>query len=448
MFLYLVPVKIVDDLLGVIVDIRGVKGLIVEEIAKSLNESIKELSSIINHYLIKEIGEGTEISSGFVDGSNVFDERRGSIIVLLSAYGLIVRGSNGNIRMHNVIGANGARKPIAIVLFPRIYAETRIGILMRTLELLVARSIINQDVESVFLDGSYLSILLAPSGAARQSYRLLIEDLPEQLVKEVEDIVSKRLRELYLKLDRIEYGNPYEGFMNIIDIMPEEYSSVINDILSVLENKKPIEKVIDYSLLAIDENIGFYQLTKLLDESLRKNVRVYWIAKDTDSRFLARVNRLSTWITDVSLLDHLWANENIVALRVNDLVDLESISAWRTTRWMGQGSELVFEPLRALEFYSKWGKFDVWYFKLTRYGPVLQLTYPQRYGREAGIEALGVLRNLSDPKTGYPKPLILVHHATRLEERLAEGLGDTIWSRLENPLLKVLLARRARLRLL
>lgn len=448
MFLYLVPVKIVDDLLGVIVDIKGVKGLIVEEITKSLNKSIKELSSIVNHYLVRGIGGRIEVSSGFVDGSNVFDERRGSIIVLLSAYGLIVRGSNGNICMRNVVGANGARKPIAIILFPRVYAETRIGILMKTLELLVARSIVNQSVESVFLDGSYLSMLLAPSGVARQSYRLLIEDLPEQLVKEVEDIVNKRLRILYLKLDKIEYSNPYEGFMNIIDILPEEYSSIINDLLGVLEGKKSVEKVIDYSLLVIDENIGFYNLTRLLDESLRKNVRVYWIAKDTDSRFLARVNRLLTWITDASLLDHLWANENTIALRVNDLVDLEGISAWRTTRWMGQGSELIFEPLRALEFYNRWGKFDIWYFKLTRYGPVLQLTYPQRYGREAGIEALSVLENLSDPKTGYPKPLILVHHATRLEEGLAEGLGDVIWSRLENPLLKVLLARRARLRLL
>ena len=236
--------------------------------------------------------------------------------------------------------------------------------------------------------------------------------------------------------------------MNIINIIPEEYSNIINDLLSVLEGKKSIEKIIDYSLLVIDENIGFYNLTKLLDESLKKNVKVYWVAKDTDSRFLARVNRLLTWITDASLLDHLWANEDTIALRVNDLVDLEGISAWRTTRWMGQGSELIFEPLRALEFYNEWGKFDIWYFKLTRYGPVLQLTYPQRYGREAGIEALSVLKNLSDPKTGYPKPLILVHHATRLEEGLAEGLGDVIWSRLENPLLKVLLARRARLRLL
>lgn len=434
--------------MGVIVDIKGVKGLLVEEIARSLSRSIEEFSEIVNQYSVHGIQIRSNTSSGFIDGSSVYDERRGSIIVLFSAYGLVVQGFSGGIHMYNIEGVEGARRPIPAILFPRIHGETRINTLMRTLELLVARSMISQGVENIFLDGSYLSVLLAPSGVTRQSYRLLTENLPSRTIEEIDHTVSSILRSFYSRLDSLDIGSPYEEFTRILDILPEYYSTMIYSLTEILGSGELIEKIIDYSVLTIEENLSFYQLTRLLDDALKGNVRVYWVAKDTNSRFLARINHLLTWVTDVSLLDHIWANKDNATLRVNDLIGLEGISAWRTTRYDRKGSELVFEPEKAIRFYEEWGRYDVWYFKLSKRGPVLQLTYPQKYGREAGLEALGVLRSVSDPRTGYPKPLILVHHATRLEEGLAEGLGDSIWTRLEDPLLKVLLARKARVRLL
>ncbi len=428
-------------------DIKGAKGLLIEEITRNLSSIIENISRAIQDSVVREFNE-VEIYSGFVDGSFIADERRGGVVALLSAYGLIVKEFSGGLHMYSVDGVNGARRPIPVIMLPRTNYGTRLGLLMRSLELTIANSMILQGVKYVFMDGSYLSTILSPSGASRIAYRLLVEDLSLNRVERVDEIIKSILLEFYDELESIDLEDPGKAFSLILDVLPKYYAMLVNYLLNTIGDTKRTSSIVDYSLLAIDENLAFKLLVGLLENAHGRGSRIVWVAKDSDSRFFSKILHTASWITDTSILDYTWSSESQVALRVNDIVELAPITPWRTTKLDGKGSELVYEPSTAKEFYDKWGSYSVWYFKLSRLGPVLQLSYPSIYGRSTGLEALGVLKKLCDTRTGYPKPLILVHHATRLEEGLAEGLGDSVWSRLEDPLLKILLSRKARIRVL
>ncbi len=428
-------------------DIKGAKGLLIEEITRNLSSIIENISRAIQDSVVREFNE-VEIYSGFVDGSFIADERRGGVVALLSAYGLIVKEFSGGLHMYSVDGVNGARRPIPVIMLPRTNYGTRLGLLMRSLELTIANSMILQGVKYVFMDGSYLSTILSPSGASRIAYRLLVEDLSLNRVERVDEIIKSILLEFYDELESIDLEDPGKAFSLILDVLPKYYAMLVNYLLNTIGDTKRTSSIVDYSLLAIDENLAFKLLVGLLENAHGRGSRIVWVAKDSDSRFFSKILHTASWITDTSILDYTWSSESQVALRVNDIVELTPITFWRTTKLNGKGSELIYEPFTAKEFYNKWGSYNVWYFKLSKLGPVLQLSYPSIYGKSAGLEALGILRKLCDTRTGYPKPLILVHHATRLEEGLAEGLGDSVWSRLEDPLLKILLSRKARIRVL
>ncbi len=428
-------------------DIKGVKGLLVEEIARNLSNVIENVSRVVKDNVAREFKD-TEVYSGFVDGSSIASERRGGVVALLSAYGLIVKEFSGGLHMYSVEGVEGARKPIPLIIVPRTSYGTRLSLLMRSLELAVATSMVKQGVRYVFMDGSFLSMLLSPSGISRAAYHVLVEDLPPSRISDVDEVIESMISEFYGELDSVDLSNPGKGFSQILDLLPKYYAMLTNYLLNTIGSFKSITSIVDYSLLAIDENLSFKLLVSLLEEAFKRNSRIIWVAKDSDSRFFSRILHTASWITDASILDYLWSNESQVALRVNDVVELTPITPWRATKLNGKGNDLIYEPSTAIEFYDKWGSYNVWYFKLSRLGPVLQLSYPSMYGKNTGLEALGVLKRLCDDRTGYPKPLILVHHATRLEEGLAEGLGDSVWSRIEDPLLKVLLSRKARIRVL
>ncbi len=428
-------------------NIKGAKGLLVDEIARNMSSIIEHISRTIQSSVIKEFNE-VEIYSGFVDGSFIADERRAGIVALLSAYGLVVKEFSGGLHMYNVEGVDGARKPIPIIMIPRTNYGTRLGLLMRSLELTVANSLVLQGVKHVFMDGSYLSIILSPSGASRIAYRLLVEDLSSSYVDKVDEVIRSILLKFYDEIESVDLENPGKAFSLILDILPKYYAMLVNYLLNIVGDTKSTSSIVDYSLLAIDENLAFKLLVNLLENAYSKGSKIIWVAKDSDSRFFSKILHTASWLTDTSILDYAWNNESQVALRVNDIVELTPITFWRTTKLNGKGSELIYEPFTAKEFYNKWGGYNVWYFKLSKLGPVLQLSYPSIYGKSTGLEALGILRKLCDTRTGYPKPLILVHHATKLEEGLAEGLGDSVWSRLEDPLLKILLSRKARIRVL
>lgn len=381
-------------------------------------------------------------SSGFVDGSYVVDERKGALVTVFSAASLYVVKEGKMAKIKGVM--RGSKDPIPFILFPRFNSEARCSVLMKSLELITAMDLIRKGCEYVYVDGSYLSLLLSPSNIVR----IIFKDIKNSLLNNIGNVVryfknfinrvneslettNKNVRQIFTKLLSI-----------LINTVQESYKGLINDI-SVTMDPSLRKNLFDYITLSLEENLLLALTNMLLEESEDRNGKIFWIAKDTESRSLADALGLIGWYTDTSLLDYIWRTRKEVLLDISKIAPLKPVSPLRGTM-VGNKGDLIYEPNVALRFYRKWGNYKIWYFKLSKTGTVLQLSYPARYGKSSGEEAISILYELRDEKHGYPKPLAYAHHIATLPQDLARLIGDESWKNARDPLIKSLLSSPGR----
>ena len=377
-----------------------------EGLAKSLVKTLREAEERVRK--IKKPIEGSPLASaGFVDGSYVLEERRGACLLLLSAATVVVRGGamSGGLR--------GSREPIIHVLAPKTYSESRSSLLMAMLELTAAHEMVRQGVEAVFLDGSYTSQLMEPFGFAQDVYHAYsrlgrrvdwsaVEELGEKAAQRFEGLISggEGTRRKLLEMLRF-IGN---------------FSEQLYQILVEKEQDKRGEKeALDFAVVYVEETAYLSALRALLDLAEASETGLFWVAKDTESRYITEQEGITGWLNDVMLLDYAWRG----AEKVYTLLEGKEFG-------MPRGHVACRRLVE--EVYGRWSRYGVAYFKLTRYGATMQASFPI-FSREKLLDALETLASLADAIKGYPKPLNYVHNLAVLDASLPSLIADEIYRR-------------------
>lgn len=317
--------------------------------------------------------------------------------------------------------------------------------LMRALEFATARHLLKEGPEAVFMDGSYVSVLLAPSGIVRSAYREVVQGLSPSEKKGFEELARELIASWLELVEGEELKNPAAYFELFLYKKSELEDLAQRKFRKALPNKAVWRSLLDYICMVLEENFALFQLVKLLEEARSSNTVVFWLAKDADSSFISKELLSTSRLTDASLLEYLWGRKELVCLRVSELVEIPRVSPWRAAKDPnGRGGDLVFHHKLAVPFYESWGSYEVWYAKYAKYGPVLQISYPSSYGASAGLKALHSLTRLIDERYGYPKPMLHVHHSTVLEKKAVETVADAVWLAEKDPLKRAILGRSGR----
>ena len=413
----------------------------------SLNaKELNEILSVAEHRILQSsqhIEEWSDWkSSGFVDGSYVVDERKGALVTVFSVASLYVNKEGRITKIKGVM--KGSKEPIPFILFPRFNSEVRCSILMKSLELLAALDLIRKGCEYVYIDGSYLSLLLSPSSIVR----IIFKDIKSSLINNINNVIiyfKEFIDKVYESVETTNKNARWK-FIELLSILVSNiqgiYRRLVNE-LSVRIDSSLRKNLFDYIALALEENLSLVLSNILLEESKDNDSKIFWIAKDTESRSLAEALGLIGWYTDTSLLDYVWRAKKEALLDVSKIAPLKPVSPLRGTM-VGEKGDLIYEPTTALRFYRRWGGYKMWYFKLSKTGTVLQLSYPARYGKSSGEEAVSILYELRDERHGYPKPLAYVHHTAVLSQDLARLIGDESWKNARDPLIRSLLSSSGR----
>ncbi len=394
----------------------------------------RELRDILDEVEIKlrEVAQQIEgrgfSSSGYVDGSYVLDERRGAFLSVFSTASLSLRGNRFYKRM------KGSEYPVPYILIPKVYGESRSSMLMEIAEFISGLDLIRRGTESLFMDGSYLSVLMSPFGAIRDvASRFsqlpfsseaieVAENLGETIILTIGEVLSSK--------------DPYNIFISTLRVI-DEYGSLLYNELSKLFKRYlgytyARKDLLDYSMVYVEETTFMSIINTLLEEAKERDVGVFWVAKDSESRVLAEKEQLLGWFTDLTLLDYSWRNLGNIFLQIDSLPPV------------GFPKEHVCPRKLRKYFTSKWNKYAITYFKLGVKGAVIQLSFPLAISRDMVNDALKTLLNVSDKRYGYPRPLSYAHNLAVLDQRLARLIADELWRSNKNPLLKSILAPSGR----
>lgn len=379
-----------------------ISGALAEKLVELLREAEERVRG-----LGREIRGDPLEHVGFVDGSYVLEERRGACLALFSAASLeVVRGE-----MRPRMGGN--RKPIVHVLAPKSYSESRASLLMSVLELLAAIDLLRSGAEAVFLDGSYVSALMEPFGFAEKVYSAALRAgkaaLDTQLLNRVGADARRSVQSV------LEDRDPYTQFTQILATIGRYASELYGGLYGAAEEPRWRKEALDYSLVYLEETAYLTVLHSLLGEAESRGVSLYWVAKDTESRYITEREGVLGWLNDVMLLDYAWKGVGGVYTELKG-------------QTFGRPKGLVaYRPLID-EVYAKWNEYSVVYFKLNRHGVVSQMTYPTALPA-APHRALATLSALSDKLHGYPRPLNYVHNVAVLDPALARVLADEMYRR-------------------
>ena len=348
---------------------------------------------------------------GFVDGSYVFEERRGACLALFSAASLEVVGGEIKARMR------GNKEPVVHVVVPKSYSESRIGLLMSILELLAAINLLRSGVEAVFLDGSYVSALMMPFGFAQEVYRRFNREKGAKL-----SVVEEKGESCFLEVTgSIENGEDWEprrAFIEVLNIIGRYAGDLYRDICEAKSDEKALKEALDFSVVYMEETAYLSALRLLLKTAEDRKSCVFWVAKDSESRYLTEREGLLGWLSDVMLLDYAWKGLGDV------YVELTGVS-------FGKPKGLTACRKLIDEVYDTWNEYSVVYFKLGKAGIVSQMTYPTRVSENKLVDALATLSSLSDRLHGYPRPLNYVHNLAVLNPSLPRILADELYKRLK-----------------
>ncbi len=383
---------------------REEKGI--AEFARKMAEVEERLRSYIGP-LTRRI-EGDVISpSSYIDGSYVCVERRGCVYTMLSAASVMVKNEKGAARM----GLPGKERPLSTILFPKKYHEVRASNLMRIMETLAGLWELRDGAKLIVMDGSYLTLLLAPYNVHLERIGCSSTEPGENSYERFEEAVAE------IGGGNVEsYYRAVKALLELHERLATSRSSVLDTLCAALR-------------LSLALLIGASKI--LLSEASAKGVPVLWVSKDTDSYLLMRSAGIEELFNDIVTLDEIWLDDERVYVILNPVAPVTRIPS-------GIKDLPVIE-----EFYRDWGTYVAVYAKLSRFGAPLQVTLPQRAASRVD-DALATLSRLSSRKYGYPAPLIQVHHLAALNRELAEKIANSLWARASGGL-KALLAPKGRI---
>lgn len=383
-----------------------VSGYISESLAKDLVETLKRTEKKVGR--IKKPIEGVPFTSaGFVDGSYALEERRGACLVLLSVATVIVRGGN----MEG--GLKGNREPIIHILVPKTYSESRSSLLMAMLELIAALEMVKKGVEAVFLDGSYTSELMEPFGFAEDVYyafsRLrslvdwsLVEEHGEKAVACFEEILSDNI-------------GVREKSLRILSAIGSHSDKLYRFLTRKEHGTQGEKETLDFAVVYIEETAYLSALKNLLGLAEASGTGLFWVAKDTESRYITEQEGITGWLNDVMLLDYAWR-------------DLEKVYTLLEGKEFGMPRGHIACRKLVEEVYSRWSEYGVAYIKLAKYGVVMQFSFP-KFSSKKLLDALETLASLADNMRGYPRPLNYVHNLAVLDASLPCLIADEMYRR-------------------
>ncbi len=215
--------------------------------------------------------------------------------------------------------------------------------------------------------------------------------------------------------EALRSGEPRAQFVKILEVIGSQASRLYGSLYGSASEVRWRKEALDYSLVYLEETAYLTVLHTLLSKAKEHGAALYWVAKDTESRYLTEQEGVLGWLNDVMLLDYAWRG----------LGDVYTELKGRT---FGRPKGIVAYRRLIEEVYSKWNQYSVVYFKIGRQGVVSQATYPVALN-PALDKALTTLATLSDKLHGYPRPLNYVHNMAVLDPTLARVLADELYRR-------------------
>lgn len=395
------------------------------EKARVLFEERKAVRSIPN--------ETVDYLGIFTDGSNVLSERRGCGIALFSTVSILYNKNNPNKKVVRSFIINP--EDTLFIVLPKFNLASRINTIMRGFEYISAMSILNDDVDLVVFDGSYVTSMIEPRAVSREYFSDIVrvasklaptkhQEIIFEMIERLDGTISSELDKIFKDVGDV--GGVYKKFIReYYNIYGETYNTV-KDLL-----KLPLEvlksTIQNYIFALIEQNFAVKALSLVMKKAANLNIPVVWVSKDSESRLLTKILSSIALSNDLSLLDFILEDNQYVS--ASSLSELSEIEPERMT--IRKMDEIVktgktYGVLRDLaeNFYRDFAEYDVTYAKMG--GPVLQLTYPKKLvdSKKLGV-VLSYLRSISI--MGYPEPLIFVHNRTVLRERVIKILSESIY---------------------
>ncbi|QOJ78314.1 DNA double-strand break repair nuclease NurA [Infirmifilum lucidum] len=364
-------------------------------------------------------------SSWFIDGSYAISERQGSFVSALSVASL------GVVSKKLVEGLPGAKHPLLHILIPKFYGETRASSIMGSLELIEGIRALRRNIEAVVFDGSYLASLLSGYGPLYDSiaqlqsrlknHQIVLreilegENVDETINSATDAFIEKACKEAELsKLYKIAHA----FLQSIYDFADSIYSSLVQHGVDMYVDK---QLLIDFSTAFVENNLYLRLLAKLLLSAEENNATPVWVAKETASRFLSDKLNVRSWLNDTVLLEWVWHNREKVYLVLDESSRLKSLKPVTPP-------QVPVASQDTIEHAYRFSRFTVVYFKLSKFGPVLQMTFPSDLvARDVLEDVLATMSAFADERSGYPKPLSLVHHKALIQQGLVDVLATRLW---------------------
>ncbi|GEM_PF-3186143 len=345
------------------------------------------------------------LDSAYIDGSLAVDERRGSLVTLLSVASLYVKGEP----LRYEKGLPGRERMHPLVLIPKSYGEERASYFMRGLELLEALRAAHLGTPLVVMDGSYVTLLLSAYG------------FPEEIASRMGGLhCESDVEVIRAAFDEIAEDHSTEAFYKAVNVFIKAYA----DALSTSSSWEDALTCTSRLALEIVLETG----AALLEEARKKGVDVVWVSKETGMDVLSEKLGVEKWMRDLIALDELWKSYKKCYLTVTPE---KEIGKPRRT--------LAPEDVLARIYRPPWNRYEVTYAKLG--GATLQITYPLLLHDVEDV--LSTLTLLSSD-SGYPRPLIHVHHMAAIPRERARHYADILWAS-SNGIERILLAPMGRI---
>ena len=433
-------------------NIGGVHSLILQGFEEKVYEELRNLGDeVLLHTVTDLLYDREHVSSSYISSNSVIEDRLGSIVSMLTVYGIAVEGTRHTLYIESLDDTLGSKKPFPLIITPKRMARTRSEIFQRIYELLTAIHTLGSE-ERLFFNWNY-------SGLIRET-DMLEESIASRLVgrrnldveEELKNLIREYLDELAGNIEgNIPHVNIRESLKYLVNLLPRTYNDLFERIASMkIFAEERFDDIIDYTVLVVEGSVFKMLLSILLRKAEKEGIDVFWVTSNPDDNYISRANPILSWINDTVVLTYIWKNLDQAVLRVEDVVGENFNSKERQSeihdlpipyKRMYTGRHAARESVSVGESIEETSG-GLWYAKFSRHGPIIQLLYPREYKNDVVEEGLRELFTVSDKRAGYPRPLALVRRACKISDQLARGLGDSLLRRVDNPLLKIMLNRR------
>ncbi len=431
-------------------NIGGVHSLLVQGFEEKVHEEIRNLGDeILLHTITDLLTDKDRISSSYISSNSVLEDRMGSIISMLTAYGIAVEGTRNALHIESLSNTLGSKRPFPLIITPKRAAKIRSRIFQRIYELLTAFSAINNE-EKIFFNWNYNALVRETSLLEKTLLSRLIKEEDSSIGKEFTDIIRQYLKYLAGNIrENIPRENARESLKHLVGLLPKAYNDLFEHVASMkIFAGNRFDDIIDYITIVVERSIFEILLHDLLEKARKEHVNVFWVTSNPDDNYISRTNYILSWINDTVILTYIWRNLDQAVLDVKNIVGEDLDNTYNFTFYLIHKYLFTNEhKLIKIGDYSSigrvlWSKKGLWYAKFSRYGPIIQLIHIGEYKDSTITEGLRELFTVSDKRSGYPRPLVLVRRACRISEEVARGLGDSLLRRIDNPLLKAILHRK------